>query len=338
MKRFFAALFSAAVLLSGCRSSMNYYTIEGYAQGGTYHIVADLPSGRMLESLKLAVDDTLSAVDRSISGYNKGSVLSRFNAGEDPALDAIFVDVFEKSFSMWVDSDGMFDPSAAPLFDLWGFGFTDDSQPSDEEIAAALSLVGMDRFSVVTNDGGEQHLNAPEGSKLNFNAIAQGYSCDVVAEVLERYGSENYLVELGGEIVCRGKNAKGNDWRVWIDKPVDGNNQSGAMKQDIVEITDCGLVTSGNYRKFYVLDGEKYSHTINPKTGRPVKHTLLSATVLAPDSATADACATWLMVVGLDEARKAVEQWPFEPKGAYLVYGEQEDMKEWYTPGIKVAD
>ena len=125
---------------------------------------------------------------------------------------------------------------------------------------------------------------------------------------------------------------------MWIDKPVDGNNQSGAMKQDIVEITDCGLVTSGNYRKFYVVDGEKYSHTINPRTGRPVQHTLLSATVLAPDSATADAYATWLMVVGVEEAERVVEGWGIEPKGAYLVYGEQEAMKVWHTSGIKVSE
>ncbi len=338
MKRTFALFLAAFVLASGCTQSGKYYTIDGYAQGGTYHIVADLPSASMLESLKGAVSDTLGAIDRSISGYNKGSLLSRFNNGENPGLDAIFVDIFNRSYEIWEESGGMFDPSSAPLFDLWGFGFTDGREPSDEEVGAALSLVGMDKFSLEEGPDGFVRLNAPEGAALNFNAIAQGYSCDAVAEVLRRYGSVNYLVEIGGEIVCRGLNAKGKEWRVWIDKPVDGNNQSGAIKQDIVEITDCGLVTSGNYRKFYVVDGEKYSHTINPRTGRPVQHTLLSATVLAPDSATADAYATWLMVVGVEEAERVVEGWAVEPKGAYLVYGEQEAMKVWHTSGIKVSD
>jgi thiamine biosynthesis lipoprotein len=169
--------------------------------------------------------------------------------------------------------------------------------------------------------------------KVNLNAIAEGYSCDFIARKLEQMGITSYLIEIGGEIICKGLNSKGKEWSVAIDKPIDGNFIPGNEIQTIIELTDAGLVTSGNYRKFYIVDGEKYSHTINPTTGYPVKHNLLSATVIAANATLADAYATYLMVIGIDKAREFLEN--NKELEALLVYGEQEQMKVFSTKGVK---
>ena len=326
-----------ALIAAGCGRTPQYIRFSGIAQGGEYSVTCRMADPRQAEELKQAVDDTLSAIDWSVSGYNKGSLITRVNNGENPPLDDIFVDLVQISKRLWRQSDGAFDPSCAPLFDLWGFGFTNGKMPTDEQVAQAMTLVGMDRYWIEEQPDGTRYLAMPTGGKINFNAIAQGYSCDAVARVLEGFGCEDYLVAIGGEIVCKGRSSRGDDWRVWIDRPADGNNVSGEMKQDVISITDCGLVTSGNYRKFYVVDGKKYSHTIDPITGRPVTHNLLSATVIAEDSATADALATAMMVLGVERSQQLVASWGGNPaRGAYLVYGDQDDMKVWHTPGLKL--
>ena len=337
MRRLSVLIAAVLLLLAGCDRGPQYIQFAGLAQGGQYAVTCELPDKSRADELKKAVEDTLSAIDWSLSGYNKGSLLTKINNGENPPLDDIFVDIFTLSQKIWRQTGGAFDPSCAPLFDLWGFGFTNGKMPSEAAVDSAMALVGMDRYSIVDGADGRRYLDMPAGGKINFNAIAQGYSCDVVARVLENYGSANYLVSIGGEILCKGRSARGDDWRVWIDRPADGNNDSGVLKQDVISISDCGLVTSGNYRKFYVVDGQKYSHTIDPRTGRPVTHNLLSATVLAEDSATADALATAMMVQGLEKSQLMVASWGANPRrGAYLVYGEQNDMKVWHTAGLKL--
>ena len=335
MKRLSVLIISLLLLLAGCVSDMEYIQVTGLAQGGQYVVTCKVPVKSRAEAIKKAIDDTLSAIDWSLSGYNHASLLTRVNQGKNPPLDDIFVDVFNISKRVWRMSDGAFDPSCAPLFDIWGFGFTMDEMPSDAAVDSAKALVGMDRYSIVEKADGNRYLEMPPGGKINFNAIAQGYSCDAVARVLENFGSTDYLVSIGGEIVCKGRSARGDDWRVWIDRPEDGNHVSGALKQDVISVTDCGLVTSGNYRKYYIVDGKKYSHTIDPRTGRPVTHNLLSATVIAEDSSTADALATAMMVLGLEKAQLLIASWGGNPsRGAYLVYGDQDDMKVWHTPGL----
>lgn len=334
MKDLRILVFALVLLAAGCKPQATYIQITGYAQGGPWYVTCSLGPRTDAEAVKKAIDDTLSVIDWSVSGYNKGSLLTRLNAGENLPLDATFIELFNISRKIWEQTSGAFDPSCAPLFDIWGFGFTEGKMPSQQAVDSALAVVGMDRYSIY-EEGGQSYLRRPSGGKLNFNAIAQGYSCDVVAAVLENYGSENYMVSLGGELVCKGLSARGDKWRVWIDRPEDGNNDSGALKQDVISITDCGLVTSGNYRKFYVVDGQKYSHTIDPVTGRPVTHNLLSATALACDGATADALATAMMVTGVEGAQKMMSSMSRDTLwGAYLVYGEQEQMKVWHTPGL----
>ena len=331
----FLLLFASSFFFCGCINSYDNYTrFAGEAQGGTYNITCRLPDTSDIKAVEASIDSLLKAVDMSISGYNKGSILSRVNDNQDIPLDDIFVETFTISKRIYDISGGAFDPSAAPLFDIWGFGFSQDTTATKMKVDSVLSFVGMEKVSLAKYDDGTIHLKKEDSRiKLNFNAIAQGFTCDLLAGILKREGCKDYIIELGGEIVCAGESPRKGTWRVWIDKPVDGNNASGELKQDILNITDCGLVTSGNYRKFYVKDGEKYSHTIDPFTGYPVTHTLLSATVSAQDGATADAYATWLMVVGLDAAKEIAQKMGFE---AYLVYGEQDDMKVWHTPNLKL--
>lgn len=298
------------ILLSGC-DRQRYLTITGFAQGSTYHTICSLPGHISEKQAGAEIDSILNAIDNSLSGYNKGSLLSRINAGEDIPLDNIFIECFERSKQFWEESQGAFDPSAAPLFDIWGFGFEEGTDVTQADIDSILQFVGMDKVSLEIRDDGTTHLVKEDPRiKLNFNAIAQGLSCDLIARHLQMEGSENYLVEVGREIVCKGSSARGDKWRIGIDKPIDGNMDEGANLQEIIEVGDRGVVTSGNYRKFYIKDGKKYAHTIDPRTGRPVEHSLLSATILAPDATTADACATWMMVIGPQKAREVVDSRP----------------------------
>jgi len=320
-------LTTSLLLLSGCERQRPYVRIEGFAQGGTYHVICSPVRGMREKALKEKIDARLLEIDNSLSGYNKASLLSRVNAGEDIPLDSLFIECFDKSKAIWEETGGAFDPSAAPLFDLWGFGFSNKGTVTQTAIDSILSFVGMDLLQLESRSDGTHLVKADSRCQLNFNAIAQGYSCDVTARILDSLGCSDYLIDIGREIICKGKNAAGSRWRIGLDKPTDGNMEEGKDLQAILEVTDCGIVTSGNYRKFYVEDGRKYAHTIDPRTGRPVSHNLLSATIICHDATTADAYATWMMVVGLDRAREILEKRP--DLEALLVYEEDGQMKSF---------
>ena len=322
-------LLTALLLLSGaCARQGDYVRIEGFAQGSTYHVICHPVKGMNAASLQARFDARLQEIDQSLSGYNKGSLLSRLNAGEDLPLDGLFIECFERSKEIWAESGGAFDPSAAPLFDLWGFGFSNKGQVSDAAIDSILAFVGMDLLTLEERADGTHLVKADPRCQLNFNAIAQGYSCDVVARILDSLGCGDYLVDIGREIRCKGRNAAGEKWRIGLDRPSDGNMEEGKDLQAILHVSDCGIVTSGNYRKFYVEDGRKYAHTIDPVSGRPVSHNLVSATVIAADATTADAYATWLMVIGLDRARQFLDDRP--ELEALLVYEQDGKMENYW--------
>ena len=328
-----AFLFCLPLLLCSCSQKDRYLRYEGFAQGGTYHVVCALP-GRMSErEVRAKVDSVLLEIDNTLSGYNKGSLLSQINVGEDPCLNDLFAECFTRSQAIWAETGGAFDPSAAPLFDLWGFGFSNKGNVSQEAIDSILQFTGMDLLSLEEREDGLHLVKADPRSKLNFNAIAQGYSCDVVARLLESLGATDYLVDIGREIICKGKNPAGTDWRVGLDSPFDGNQAEGQYLEAILEVTDCGIVTSGNYRKYYVENGQKFAHTIDPSTGRPVTHNLLSATVIAADATAADAYATWMMVVGPDRAREILAARP--DLEALLIYDQDGRMESFRTKNIK---
>lgn len=326
-------LFLMLISLCACQSE-RYVIIDGYAQSSSYHIKCLLSNSLSQQEVAQKVDSIFVAIDKSVSGYNKGSLLSRINNGEDLVLDTIFIDLFNISKEVWEISDGAFDPSAAPLFDLWGFGFKDStitvSQIIDEA-AEMKAYVGMNLFSLESRADGTHLHKVDSRSKLNFNAIAQGYSCDLLAQLLDDYGSSSYIIELGGgEIVTKGERDQGGPWKVGIDKPEDGNNESGTILQEVISISNCGLATSGNYRKYFIEDGVKYSHTINPVTAAPVSHSLLSASVIAASGALADAYATWFMVIGIDAAMEAINTLDDPKIDAYLIVDNNGQMNLIY--------
>ena len=342
----------AVMIIASCSSRESYVSITGFAQGGTYTVKLNLvgPEGRVsmpADRIKAGIDSVLLRIDNSLSGYNKGSLLSKFNAGERVVPDDIFTDIYNKSYDFYKMTEGAFDVASAPLFDIWGFGFTSDKMPSDDKVSQTMEYSGMDRMLPVMEAGAEGAVSAlemlvsSEGvdylPKLNYNAVAQGYSCDIVAAYLHSLGIKDMLVDIGGEIFCEGLNPAGQPWSIGVDKPEDGNETPGAELQGVLSAgpEPCGVVTSGNYRKYYVRDGKKYAHTIDPRTGYPVSHSLLSATIVAPDATVADALATYCMVIGLDEARKFILSRP-DLEG-YLIYDEGGRMCTWTSDGFRLV-
>ena len=317
----------SAFICTSCSSRQDYKTIDGFTQGTTYHIVYQQPGA---DSLNAMIDSILLAVDNSLSVYNDSSLISRINRNEEVLADTLFVNVFNRSREIWELSKGSFDISAAPYFEVWGFGAGEKRDVTQLMIDSIRQFVGMDKVSL---DSGRVVKSDPRVS-LNVNAIAQGYTADVIAYAFDRLGIKNYLVEVGGEIFSRGVNARGNEWTVGLDKPVEGNMIQGEELQEIITLSGRGLATSGNYRKFIEENGQKYSHTIDPGTGYPVKQSLLSATVIAPDAMTADAYATWFMVVGLEKAKEVLAASP--GIDAYLVYDKDGKFEVFYTDGIKI--
>ena len=331
-----------------CAPRDRYMTITGFAQGGTYTVKLNL-NGRdgMIsakpEEIRDSVDAILKSIDMSLSGYNRKSLLSRFNEGETIVPDSLFLDIYGHAYDIYDETEGIVDVASAPLFDLWGFGFTSDSLPSSEEIERVRASSGMGRLkrdmrASLREDGTlrADGLIMDGGAalpELNYNAIAQGYSCDLVAEYLYSIGVKDMMVDIG-EIFCDGLNPSRKPWTIGIDRPVDGNNRPGADLQEVFHVPagPHGVVTSGNYRKFYVKDGRKYAHTIDPRTGYPVDHNLLSATVTAPDATLADAYATYCMVIGLEEAKEFISSSP--ELEACLIYDEDGEMKSWCSDGF----
>ena len=290
--RTICAALCAFFLMCGC-SGNRYVTFSGYAQGGVYNVKLNMKGvNASREEVAAGIAALLDSIDFSISGYNRNSLLSRRNAGEEIVPDRFFTEICALSEKYTEMNGGAFVVAGGPLFDIWGFGFTSDSLPSPDRIAAALEDCKAEKV-------------------LNFNAIAQGYSCDVIASYLYSLGAEDMLVDIG-EIYCDGLNPSGTGWTIGVDNPVDGNNSPGADLRGIWKSDGkaCGVVTSGNYRKFYVKDGRKYAHTIDPRTGYPVEHDLLSATIVAPTAAEADALATACMVMGPEESMKFIEAAP----------------------------
>jgi thiamine biosynthesis lipoprotein len=325
---FVIAMTVSAVSISSCKRA-NYLTTDGFTQGTTYHVVYSDDAGYPLDSLVALI---LNRVDSSLSVYNPKSIISAVNRGEDIEADSLLINVFKRSREVYEMSKGAFDVSASPLFNIWGFGFGKKETVTSGKIDSALALTGMDKIKL---EGNRFVFEVP-GMSMNFNAIAQGYTSDVIAQEFDRLGIANYLIEVGGEITCKGQNREGKEWSVGIDKPVEGNVIQGADIQDVILLTGGGLATSGNYRKFYEEDGQVFSHTIDPLTGYPVRHNLLSATIIAPDAMTADAYATWFMVVGLEKAIEVIES-DVTIEG-YLVYALDGEYKVYRSKGIKTRD
>jgi thiamine biosynthesis lipoprotein len=265
----------------------------------------------------------------SLSLYKDSSILSRINRNEDAVPDSLFTEVFRESARISEMTDGAFDVTVGPLVRAWGFGPDAHKSFTEAKRDSLLKLVGMNKVSIING----RLIKADPHISLDFNAIAQGFSVDVVCRLFDNLGIKNYLVEIGGEVRAKGKK-NGNLWRIGIDKPVDNNMTPGQSLQAIIKISDKALSTSGNYRKFYIEDGVKYSHEIDPKTGYPAKNTLLSASIIADDCAMADGIATASMVFGKDKTIEFLENHPeFE---AFLVYSDDNgNFQTWTSEKLK---
>ncbi|MDR3251426.1 MAG: FAD:protein FMN transferase [Tannerella sp.] len=286
----------ACLLLFSCKPEKRFYEESGSVFHTLYHIKYE--HDRLLTA---EIDRELQDFNLSLNPFNPNSTISKVNRNEDVEVDSFFVAVFDRAKEIYRVSGGAFDPTVAPLINLWGFGYRNFDGVTPEAVDSLKAIAGFDRIRL------ENRRAVKDDSRieLNFSAIAKGYASDVIAALLEREGVENYMVEIGGEVAVKGKNPHRDCWQIGINRPEDDLTGFANEIESIAVLCDrSGLATSGNYRNFYVKDGKKYAHTIDPRTGYPSEQTILSATVTAPDCMTADACATAFMVLG---AEKAIE-------------------------------
>lgn len=317
------------LIFFSCRQKTEFSSFAGTAQGTTYSIVYENSVKIEPQALRQEVEKILRDFDMSLSLYKDSSILSKLNRNEEAVPDKFFTDVFIRSVEISELTDGAFDVTVGPLVRAWGFGPDERKNVSPVKIDSLLNLVGMQK--VVLKDG--IVVKDDPRISLDFNAIAQGYSVDVIGRYLEEKGISSYLVEIGGEVRVKGTKG-GALWRIGIDRPVDENMSPGSDLKAIIQLEDRSLATSGNYRKFYIEDGIKYSHTINPRTGYPARNQLLSATIIAPDCATADGIATACMVMGKEKSIEFLDLYP--EYDAYLIYSDDKgDLKTWMTEKLK---
>lgn len=284
-----------AFLLSGCARKADYRSADGVVWNTTYHIVWSGP-----QSLTDSILHTLDEVGSVLSVFDENSQVSRVNADSAVRVSPMFVEVYETSVRINEETGGKFDPTLAPLIQAWGFGKGHECSSDTARIGELLMRVGIKR----THLEGDTLVKERRDISFNFSAIAKGYGCDAVARMFDRNGVSDYLVEIGGEIRAAGVSPRDASWRVSIDKP---SIQPGAPvhdSQSVIEITDCGVATSGNYRNFHSQNGSRFGHTIDPTTGRPVATDVISATVVAPTAMEADAYATACMVLGSQASMK----------------------------------
>ena len=280
--------------------------------------------------MKASIDSMLKVFDGSLSPFNDTATISRINRNERVIADELFATVFRKSMEVSEATDGAFDITIAPLVNAWGFGFKQGSFPDSIMVDSLLQLTGYEKVSM--NEQGEV-VKQDERMMLNCSAIAKGYAVDVIANLLKSKGVKNMMVDIGGEVVVQGKNPKEKKWRIGINKPVDDSLATNQELERIVEITAAAIATSGNYRNFYYNNGKKYAHTIDPSTGYPVQHSLLSATVVANDCMTADAYATAFMVMGVEKALEMAESNPAIE--AFFIFSDEEgNLQTCQTSGF----
>ena len=302
-----------------------YQRNSGFIFGTSYNITY-----QCAEDHKADIEMALAEVDASLSPFNDSSVITHVNRNEDVVLDRLFLDVFRLAQKINEDTDGAFDITVAPLVNAWGFGFKNGVNPNEKAIDSLRQVVGFRKVRL--EDG--KIIKADPRVMLDCSAIAKGYGVDVVANLLRKIGIKNFMVEIGGEVVTSGVNPDRHPWRIGVTKPTDDSLSVNNELQTVINVTDKAMATSGNYRNFYYKGGRKYAHTIDPKTGYPVQHSILSATVITDDCATADAYATSFMVLGMEKAKKILDRHP--EMMAYFIYSDDRGQNQvWFSPSLK---
>lgn len=325
----FLIVFVVATLFASCsnhKQDVKPVSLQGKAQG-TYYTIIYYDS--LNRNFQPQIDSLLDAFDKSVSLWVQNSIISRVNRNDTTVkLDSNFIGNFKYSQQVSKETKGAFDITVGPLVEVWGFGFENRENVTPEIVDSLLKIVGYKKIKIINGNV----IKADPRMQIDFNAIAQGYSDDVVGKFLQSKGILNYLVDIGGEVKAKGQKTNG-PWRVGIEKPsVDKNSQREV--EIAVALKNKSLATSGNYRKYYIKNGKRYAHTINPHTGYPVQHSLLSASVLADNTALADAYATAFMVMGFQKSKEFVLNHP--GLEAYFIYsGKNGKFKTYATPGFK---
>lgn len=308
---------------------MPYQHNKGFIFGTVYNITYQSD-----KNLEKEIIRELDKVDASLSPFNEKSIISKINRNEEAVVDDYFYDVFNLAMQISEDTNGAFDITVAPIVNAWGFGFKSGSSPTSQYIDSLKQFIGYKKVRI----NKDKHVvKQDERIMLDCSAIAKGYGSDVVARLFNAKGIKNYMIEIGGEIVASGLSEKRLPWKIGITKPSEDSLGTSNELQTILNITDCAMATSGNYRNFYYKNGKRYAHTIDPRTGYPIQHNILSATVIAKSCAQADAYATSFMVLGLEEAKKILERHP--QLLAYLIYTNKDNEYEvWHSPALKIDE
>ena len=316
--------------MSSCKEDAEFVNIRGYIFGSTYSITYEHSKKNTPTALKQEVEDILTNFRYSVSSYIDTSLMSKINRNEDLKVDAYIEKLYNMAVMISEMSDGAFDITVGPLVQAWGFGADGQRTFDEQQLDSLLNLVGMDKIKLV--DG--RFVKSNPNIVLDFNAISKGFSVDIVARYLNSLRIKNYLVEIGGELRAKGTR-NGNLWKIGIDRPDNRNITQGRLPlQAVISITDKAMATSGDYRRFYIEDGIKYSHTIDPKTGYPIKNRMLSITVFADECAIADGIATACMVMGHERAIGFINSYP-EFK-AYMIYsGPNGEFETWMSESLK---
>ena len=329
MRKLVILIILSSLVLFSCRDKDPFIRIKGSTQGTSFSIICERKRSVSENKVNRGISDILTRIDNSLSVYNSSSVISRMNRNEDVVADRYFTEVFELAQEVSELTGGAFDITVGPLVRAWGFGPEARAKFDTTKLDSLMQLVG---YRKVRLENGKLVKENP-GIILDVNAIAQGYTVDVISRYFDSLGVKNYLIEVGGEVRVKGTKG-GKLWRIGIDRPYENNLLPGADLQAVIELKDRSLATSGNYRKFYEENGVKYSHTIDPHTGYPARSRLLSSTILSSECAVADAVATATMVIGLEKTIEFLENHPeFE---AFLIYSDTSGyFRTWASESLK---
>lgn len=330
VKRIIIPSLALLLALSSCHRQPVPTQLSGKAQGTYYSIIYYDSLNRNLQP---QIDSLLHLFDLSASLWEEASCINRINKGETDTLDDILYPLLLRSIETNAYTDGAFDCTVGKLVRAYGFGTDRKAELSDNTIDSLREYTGNDKIAV---DTGTRRIIKAEGVEIDFNAIAQGYSVDWIAQFLECRGIHDYLVDIGGEVIAHGQKPDGTPWTVGIERPAK-NKYSAPEVETAVTLKDLSVVTSGSYRKYYEKDGVRYSHTIDPSTGRPVKHTLLSVSVVDRYAWRADAMATAFMVMGLERSLRFIDSHPDDPQvqSVFFIYDDNGELKTFATQEFK---
>lgn len=316
---FLIFLIVGSILIVSKQSNAPYHKDAGFIFGTTYTISYQCDS-----NLHNKIKAELQKIDNSLSTFNKQSTITLINRNEKSEADSMLAKVFTLAQEISAETNGAFDITVAPLVNAWGFGFDCTTAPTPEAIDSLKQIVGYGKVKLV--DG--KIIKQDPRVQLDCSAIAKGFGSDAIANLLRAHGIKNFMVEIGGEIVTCGNSPKRKPWKIGVTKPTEDSLGISKELQTVLNVTDKAMATSGNYRNFYYKDGKRYAHTINPATGYPVEHSLLSATVLTDNCATADAYATAFMVMGLEKAKQLLEKHP--EIMVYFIYADDKGELQIY--------